>query len=348
MVVPSTTPTSTVGVIGATGKTGLSVVDGLLSSTETKFLVTSLTRKTSVDSEANRLLAARGVKIVGYDLEDNLELLVSQLKGIDILISCITWEHLADQLLWIEAAKLAGVKRFVPSEWVGPAPRGVVDIKDKKLEILGAIQRAGLPYTLIDVGCWFQVFVPKVPSGRSDHAHSEYIDHRIVEDGNQKFALTDLADVGRYVARIVSDPSTINRRVFAYTELLSMNEIWDVMGKVTGEDPVREYVSLKEIQEIIVTCRKRLGEIPPNRPELALPPTTSSNVMDIANYNMGQYRISWCVRGDNTPEYADYLGYLNFWKLFPDFPRGKTLESFYRQVVEQDSTAKQLPKASEE
>jgi len=232
--------------------------------------VTSLTRKTSVDSEANRLLAARGVKIVGYDLEDNLELLVSQLKGIDILISCITWEHLADQLLWIEAAKLAGVKRFVPSEWVGPAPRGVVDIKDKviltlsflssslellvtnlytylpvsqKLEILGAIQRAGLPYTLIDVGCWFQVFVPKVPSGRSDHAHSEYIDHRIVEDGNQKFALTDLADVGRYVARIVSDPSTINRRVFAYTELLSMNEIWDVMGKVTGEDPVREYVS---------------------------------------------------------------------------------------------------------
>jgi len=107
-------------------------------------------------------------------------------------------------------------------------------------------------------------------------------------------------------------------------------------------------VSLKEIQEIIVTCRKRLGEIPPNRPELALPPTTSSNVMDIANYNMGQYRISWCVRGDNTPEYADYLGYLNFWKLFPDFHRGKTLESFYRQVVEQDSTAKQLPKASEE
>lgn len=55
--------------------------------------------------------------------------------------------------------------------------------------------------------------------------------------------------------------------------------------------------------------------------------------MDTANFNMGQYRISWCVRGDNTPEYADYLGYLNFWKLFPEFPKGKSLETFYREVL---------------
>lgn len=56
---------------------------------------------------------------------------MEQLKTIDILISCITWEHLEQQIPWINAAKEAGVKRFVPSEWVGPAPRGVIDIKDK-------------------------------------------------------------------------------------------------------------------------------------------------------------------------------------------------------------------------
>ena len=55
--------------------------------------------------------------------------------------------------------------------------------------------------------------------------------------------------------------------------------------------------------------------------------------MDTANFNMGQYRISWCVRGENSPEYADYLGYLDFWTLFPDFPRGGRLESFYREVL---------------
>lgn len=93
--------------------------------------VTSLTRITSVANSANQQLAAKGVHIVGYDLSGLLEDLVRILEPIDVLISCITWEQLDQQIPWIEAAKIAGVKRFVPSEWVGPAPRGVIDIKDK-------------------------------------------------------------------------------------------------------------------------------------------------------------------------------------------------------------------------
>ncbi|RDK42362.1 NAD(P)-binding protein [Aspergillus phoenicis ATCC 13157] len=259
----------TVGVIGATGKTGRSVVDGLLSS-PTKFTVTSFTREASVDSQANK--------------PSN------------------------QKIPWIEAAKEAGVKRSVPSEWVGPAPRGIIDIKDKKLDIPGVIQRVGLPYTLIDVGCWFQVWVPKISSGRSDHAHSIYIDHRIVGDGNQKFGLTDMGDIGK--------------RVFAYTEVLSMNEIWDTMATVSGEIPPKDYVSEEDLREIIESCGKRWHEH-----------GAKVDIMDVANYNMGQYRISWCIRGDNTPEFADYLGYLDFWKLFPDFPKVRSLKAFYQQVV---------------
>lgn len=69
-----------------------------------------------------------------------------------------------------------------------------------------------------------------------------YIDNRIVEDGNQKFALTDIGDIGKYVAQIVADPRTINKHVFAYTEVLSMNEIWDTMARVSGEEPEKNYV----------------------------------------------------------------------------------------------------------
>lgn len=108
---------------------------------------------------------------------------------------------------------------------------------------MGAVQRAGLPYTIIDVGCWFPVFVPKIPSGKSDGAHSIYIDHRIVNDGVQKFALTDMSDVGRYVAQIIADPRTVNKHVFAYTEVLSMNEIWDTMARASKEVPFKDYVS---------------------------------------------------------------------------------------------------------
>ncbi|KAE8374979.1 isoflavone reductase family protein [Aspergillus bertholletiae] len=315
----------TVGVIGATGNVGQSVVQGLLSS-PTNFAVTSFTRQASAHSRANQRLREQGVSIVGYDLSHPRETLVEKLKGVTVLISCMTWEHLDLQIPWIEAAKEAGVGRFIPSEWVGPAPAGVIDIKDKKLDILGAIHRARLPYTLIDTGCWHAVFVPKIPSGRSDSAHSIYIDHRIVGDGNQKFALTDLPDVGRFVAKIIADPRTVNKHVFAYTEVLSMNEIWDTMASVSGEEPARDYISKSELDVVIRDCKKRLAA----NPESAHHP---SKIMDTANFNMAQYRISWCVRGDNTPEYAEYLGCLDFWKLFPDFPRGRSLEAFYQEVI---------------
>lgn len=224
--------------------------------------MTSFTRKSSIDTLANKQLNQKGVSIVDYDLAGPREALVDHLRGIDVLISCITWEHLEQQMLWIEAAKEAGVQRFVPSEWVGPAPRGVIDIKDKasavapageitkvltrslqKLEILGAIQRANLPYTIIDVGCWFQVFVPKVPSGRTDEAHSAYVDHRIVGNGNQNFALTDMVDIENYVEQMILDPRTLNKRVFAYTEVISTNERWSVMAAQSGETPPKAYVS---------------------------------------------------------------------------------------------------------
>ncbi|KAL2890665.1 isoflavone reductase family protein [Ceratocystis lukuohia] len=323
----------TVAVIGATGKTGRSVVQGLIES-QTHFNVISLTRTGSIESPANQGLATQGVRIIGYDLDGPRQKLVDALRGVDALISCITWEHLHHQLPWIEAAKEAGIKRFVPSEWVGPATKGVIDIKDKKLDILSAIQRAHLPYTIIDVGCYYQVFVPKIPSGRSDHAHSKYIDHRIVAGGNQKFALTDLKDIGRYVARIIEDPRTVNKHVFAYTEVLSMNEIWDAMKTSSGETPLKEDVSEAEIKEIIEACRNKLS----CSSESAHHP---DNIMDTANFNMGQYRLSWCVRGDNTPEYADYLGYLNFWHLFPGSPKGKSLEAFFKDIVKETPTGSQ-------
>lgn len=86
------------------------------------------------------------------------------------------------------------------------------------------------------------MFVPKVPSGRTDKAHSAYIDHRIVGDGNQKFALTDMVDIGAYVSQIISDPRTLNKRVFAYTEVMSMNEMWSVMAAASGETPPKAHV----------------------------------------------------------------------------------------------------------
>lgn len=46
-----------------------------------------------------------------------------------------------------------------------------------------------------------------------------------------------------------------------------------------------------------------------------------------------QYRKSWGLRGDNTPEYARYLGYLIGKELYPDLT-GKPFEEFCKEALD--------------
>lgn len=44
------------------------------------------------------------------------------------------------------------------------------------------------------------------------------------------------------------------------------------------------------------------------------------------------YYLSWGIRGDNTPEYAKYLGYLIAQELYPDF-KPRTFEAFVQELL---------------
>ena len=48
-------------------------------------------------------------------------------------------------------------------------------------------------------------------------------------------ALADLRDVGRYVARIIADPRTLNKRVHVYSELYAQNRVYEVVEGISGE-----------------------------------------------------------------------------------------------------------------
>lgn len=103
-----------------------------------------------------------------------------------------------------------------------------------------------MPYTVIDVGWWYQVNLPRLPSGRIDYAVMETADG-IAGDGNVPTALTDLRDIATYVARIISDPRTLNRMVFAYNEVFTPNQMYELLEKVSGEKIPRKYVSIFDI-----------------------------------------------------------------------------------------------------
>jgi hypothetical protein len=65
----------------------------------------------------------------------------------------------------------------------------------------------------------------------------------IIGDGLRPSAITDLRDIGKYVARIIADPRTLNKMVFAYGTVKTPAEIYSTMEELSGERLERKYVS---------------------------------------------------------------------------------------------------------
>lgn len=121
---------STVIIAGATGYTGLAftrafanaVADPYSSITKVYALVeqSSLSDPAKVPS-IHAALDIPNVEIITASF-DNPESLMEALKDVDIVVSTLAGEDgIPSQLSLIEAAKIVGVKRFVPSDYATDA-----------------------------------------------------------------------------------------------------------------------------------------------------------------------------------------------------------------------------------
>ena len=99
-----------------------------------------------------------------------------------------------------------------------------------------------MPYTFIDVGYWFQISWPRVPSGKLDYAVL-IPGNDVYGSGDIKTLLIDKRDIGVYVTKIIKDERTLNKRVLAHGEELSQKEIIDIVEKATGEKIKTNHVS---------------------------------------------------------------------------------------------------------
>ena len=83
--------------------------------------------------QANRTLIV--ISNVGYLKRVQIPLMFSQLeaafKGVDTLISTLVYSEIDSQFKVVDAAKLAGVKRFVPDDWGTACVRGVRKLYDQ-------------------------------------------------------------------------------------------------------------------------------------------------------------------------------------------------------------------------
>ena len=119
----------------------------------------------------------------------------------------------------------------------------LTNLSSQKETVYNHIKQLRLPYTIIDVGWWYQLSYPRLESGKMDYAMTA-ANNEVVGDGSTPMALTDLRDIGRWVAKIISDERTLNKMVFCYDEVMTQNQIYELLEAISGEEIVRNYVSL--------------------------------------------------------------------------------------------------------
>ncbi|KAJ9617103.1 hypothetical protein H2200_000824 [Cladophialophora chaetospira] len=305
-----------VGLLGASGETGSSILEALVE--DAGFEIIALVRPASLSKPANVVLKDRGIELRALDLEGSQDSMAAALEGLDILISAIGPRDQLAQIPLVPAVKKAGVKRFVPCGFAPVMPVGVHRSRDQKEEVYNLVKRLHIPYTIIDIGWWYQFSLPKLPSCRIDYAVGP-ASQSIAGDGNAPSAMTDLRDVGKYVTRVIKDERTLNAMVFVYNELWTSNQVYDLLEKLSGEKIPRKYTSAKDYERQIAEADVTLKVKP-------------EDFVARAQKVLAQYALSVGIRGENTPEFARYLGYLDGKKLYPDV-KFFSFESYVQEVL---------------
>ncbi|KAL0569327.1 hypothetical protein V5O48_012633 [Marasmius crinis-equi] len=280
-------------LVGATGKTGLSIARGLAKHPE-KFIIKSLIRPSTIDKPIVQELKSLGIKVVTGDaVDDSQEALEVHLKDVDTMISTILPMPEGVQTKLLLAAKNAGVKRVVPSEFGFYAPLGASEYLDSKLRTQKFIVDNNIPFTFIYVGGWASGLLPLPHSDEGDYA-TKIIRKQFAGSGKVKVAWTPLERVGDWVSRIISDPRTLNQTVQAWDGQATVEEGWAIGSKITGEN-FDDYPRLTE-EEI------------------------NSHISEGGMIQAIYQSISvLVVRGDTTVENAVAAGALDGRILYPDY-----------------------------
>ncbi|CAI0437993.1 unnamed protein product [Linum tenue] len=237
-------------IVGGTGYIGRYVVEASAKAGHPTFALvrqstlTSPTKSKTIDS-FNKL----GVKFLIGDLTDH-ENLVKALKLVDVVISTVGHDQLADQEKIISAIKEAGnIKRFLPSEFGNDVDRvhAVEPAKTAyatKVKIRRAIESAGIPYTYVSSNFFAGYFLPTLnqPGDRVI----------ILGDGNAKAIYNREDDIGTYTIRAVDDPRTLNKLVYVRPpkNIYSFNDLVGLWERKIGKNLERVYIPEEQVLKL--------------------------------------------------------------------------------------------------
>ncbi|KAL0438526.1 UNVERIFIED_CONTAM: Isoflavone reductase-like protein [Sesamum latifolium] len=223
-------------IIGGTGYIGKFIVEASAKSGHPTFV---LLRESTISDPAKGPIVEgfknSGVTILTGDLYDH-ESLVKAIKQVDVVISTVGLQQLADQVKIIAAIKEAGnVKRFLPSEFGNDVDRARAEEPIKsafniKIGIRRAIEAEGIPYTYV-VSHYFAGYslATLVQPNATAPPRDKVV---ILGDGKPKAVFNVEQDIGTYTIKAVDDPRTLNKvlyikppkNIYSFNELTALWE----------------------------------------------------------------------------------------------------------------------------
>ena len=112
-----------------------------------------LTRSQEATKESHPDWFSRGGELAIIDHSDESTLLAA-FKGVEVVITAIAFEALEKQKGLVKAAKAAGVKLYVPTEYSIPSDLTSTGILSTKTHLNTWFKEFGFPYVRVFCGMW--------------------------------------------------------------------------------------------------------------------------------------------------------------------------------------------------
>ncbi len=250
-------------VVGATGSLGGRITRGLLAQDKA---VRILARNNPISAElakqgrANTVesLVDAGTQAVYGDLKDRASL-DAAVAGIDTVITTATATQrggddtlpavdLQGTLNLIDAAKAAGVKRFIYTSATGSVQGHPVPLFNIKGTCEAALEQSGMEYTILQPAVYMEIWIGMVV-GMPLMAQQPIT---LIGQGDHRHNFISEADVAAFAIATVSNPRAANQRILlggpaSYTWTEVVNAVSAAMGT---QLPVN-YVSLGSVVPLL-------------------------------------------------------------------------------------------------
>ncbi|OJJ54815.1 hypothetical protein ASPSYDRAFT_61319 [Aspergillus sydowii CBS 593.65] len=239
-----TSPLKNIAIVGASGSIGKVILSGLLESKD--FDVTVLTRSSS---EAT---FPAGVTVRKSDFSSSD--LQKALKGQDAVISAVGATGFADQRKLIDAAILAGVRRFLPSEFsadsLNDAVLGLLPLfgqKKEVIEYLKSQQSDSFTWTGVATAPLFDWGINNGFLGYDIASRTA----TIWDTGDKRFTATNEKQLGDAVVAVLKRPqATANQYLYISSVETTQKEILAALKTATGASwSVQKTTTASEVSE---------------------------------------------------------------------------------------------------